>query len=174
MLSSDEVVHAILRDPAVVEEVAGRFGDAVRAADGGLDRPALGAVAFAEEGGLRFLEGVVHPRVERRRVEWIGACDAASPRPPLLVCEVPLLFEAGLEDRFDAVLVVTASDGVRRERVEARGQRFAERSGHQVDEAVKVARADRHFVNDGSVGALEAWVAERFAEYAGRPCGAGR
>ncbi len=52
---------------------------------------------------------------------------AAEPPPALLVCEVPILFEAGLEDEFDAVLVITASDAVRRERVEARGQDFDQR-----------------------------------------------
>ncbi|MEW6583524.1 MAG: dephospho-CoA kinase [Actinomycetota bacterium] len=174
VLSSDEVVHGILRDPEVVEAVVARFGPEVRAADGGVDRPLLGAAAFASDGGVAFLEGLIHPRVERRRVEWVAVQRAATPPAPLLVCEVPLLFEVGLQDRFDAVLVVTAGEGVRRARVEARGQRFDERRGRQLDEAQKVARADRAYVNDGSAADLERWVAERFAEFAGRPCGGGR
>ena len=64
--------------------------------------------------------------------------------------------------------MVTASDDVRRARVEARGQDFAARAAHQLPEAEKVARADAHFVNDGDRAALRAWVADRFAEYAGR------
>src|SRR5206468_2928695 len=96
----------------------------------------------------------------------VGAQRARVPPPPLLVCEVPLLYEAGLEDRFDAVLVVTAPEEVRRRRVTARGQDFSARSARQVPEGVKVARADRYVVNDGTPSDLEAWVAARFAEYA--------
>jgi dephospho-CoA kinase len=83
-----------------------------------------------------------------------------------LVCEVPLLFEVGLADHFDAVLVVTAPDDVRRARVAARGQDFASRAAQQMAESEKVRLADRAYVNDGSLEALESWVTDRFREYA--------
>ena len=164
------MVHLIYAEPKVIAAVRQRFGDGVIGPDGAVDRAALGPRAFAEEGGLAFLEGLVHPRVGDRREAWVAARRAEAPPPPLLVCEVPVLFEAGLEGAFDAVLVVTASDEVRRARVEARGQDFDQRRARQVPEREKVARADRAFVNDGGVDALRAWVADRFAEYAGRPC----
>jgi len=66
--------------------------------------------------------------------------------------------------------VVTASEAVRRERVRARGQAFVARSARQIDEDEKVALADHAYVNDGPLDDLRAWVAERFAEYAGRSC----
>jgi dephospho-CoA kinase len=165
VLSSDAVVHDLYRDPEVVAAVQERFGAGI-VRDGQVDRAALAELAFAQDGGLAFLEGLLHPRIGRRRREWLAEQAAARPAPPLLVCEVPLLFETGIEDQFDAVLTVTASEEVRRARVEARGQRFAERRGRQLDEAAKVARADRAFVNDGPIADLEAWVAERFREYA--------
>jgi dephospho-CoA kinase len=171
VLSSDEVVHDLMRDPGVAGAIADRFGADVLSGDGSVDRARLGPRAFAQEGGLAFLESLIHPLVERRRREWIASQDAREPPPPLLVCEVPILFEAGAADRFDAVLVVTAGDEVRRARVEARGQRFAERRGRQLAEDEKVARADGAYVNEGTIEELERWVAERFAEYAGRPCG---
>jgi dephospho-CoA kinase len=96
---------------------------------------------------------------------------AADPPPTLLVCEVPILFEAGAEDQFDAVLVITAAEEIRRARVAARGQDFDALSARQLPEADKVARADRAYANDGDLEHLRAWVADRFAEYAGRPCG---
>lgn len=154
----------------MVAAVRSRFGDAVFGRDETVDRPALGARAFAEEGGVAFLEALIHPRVGARREAWIAAARAAEPPPALLVCEVPLLFEAGLADAFDAVLVVTASDAVRRARVAARGQDFDARSAHQLPEDLKVARADRAYVNDGSPDDLRRWVADRYAEYAGEPC----
>ena len=167
-LSSDDAVHAAYARPEVVERVRARFGDAVIGPDGSVDRALLGPRAFAEGGGLADLEAIVHPLVGQARDEWIAAQAAADPPPPLLVCEVPLLYEVGLAGLFDAVLVVTASDDVRRARVEARGQDYASRAAHQLPEDQKVAKADAHFVNDGDRAALAAWVADRFAEYAGR------
>jgi dephospho-CoA kinase len=162
-------VHAAYARPEVVERVRARFGDAVIGPDGAVDRTILGPRAFAEEGGLAALEAIVHPLVGEAREAWIAAQAAADPPPELLVCEVPLLYEVGLADRFDAVLVVTASTDVRRARVEERGQDFAARAAHQLPEDEKVARADASFANDGDREALRAWVADRYAEYAGRP-----
>ena len=133
----------------------------------------LGARAFAEEGGVAFLEELLFPLIEHRRRSWIAHQRAVRPPPPLLVCEVPLLFEAGAEGAFDAV-----ARGDRRprrcaaRRVEARGQDFDGRAARQLPEQEKVARADRRYVNDGDLSALRAWVADRFAEYADRPCDA--
>lgn len=148
-----------------------RFGPEVVAADGAVNRPALGRRAFAEPDGMAFLEALLHPRIGAVRARWVERQRARRPPPPLLVCEIPLLYEVGAEGAFDAVLVVTAGDAVRRERVEARGQDFDERRARQLPEAEKVARADAAFVNDGPLERLEEWVAERFAEHAGRSCG---
>jgi dephospho-CoA kinase len=172
VLSSDEVVHDLYRDPEVIEVVVRRFGPSVVGDGGAVDRSALGALAFAAPGGIEFLEGLLHPLVEARRRAWVEEQGRREPAPPLLVCEIPLLFEGGGEAAFDAVLVVSASDEVRRARVEARGQRFAERGERQLPEAAKRSRADRWFMNDGTLEALAGWVAERFREYAGTPCGA--
>lgn len=160
------MVHACYMDPAVVGAVAERFGDAVLGADGTVDRAALGRAVFDDRDARRFLEGLIHPAVGAARRAWRTDQSSRVPPPPLLVCEVPLLFEVGLEDQFDAVLVVTAGDDVRRARVEARGQDFDARRGAQVTEADKVARSDHHYVNDGSLAELDAWVAARFAQYA--------
>lgn len=165
VLSSDEQVHAAYDDPEVVATVRDRFGDGVVGSDGLLDRAALGARAFAEADGVAFLERLVHPRVGAARREWERAQQARDPLPPLLVCEVPLLYEAGLEEDFDAVLVVTASEEVRRARVAARGQDFDARAARQIPEDDKIRRADRYLLNDGPEDDLEAWVAARFAEY---------
>lgn len=165
-MSSDEVVHRTYDDPDLVERVRARFGDGVIDGAGRVDRASLGRVVFGDERARRDLEGMIHPRIESARRDWIAAQRALDPPPPLLVCEVPLLFEVGLQDRFDAVLMVTASESVRRARVADRGQDFDGRAAGQMDEAVKRTLADRVFVNDGARDALDRWVAERFTEYA--------
>lgn len=167
-MSSDDVVHECYRDPQVVQWVSRRFGPSVIDETGGVDRPALGALVFDAPEARRELEAVIHPRIAQARTAWIADQRGRPSPPPLLVCEVPLLFEVGLQDLFDAVLVVTASDEVRRRRVLERGQDFDARAAGQMAESQKVALADHVYVNDGSLDQLEAWVAERYEQYAGR------
>lgn len=171
MLSSDDVVHALYRDPAVIDAVCDRFGGDVLSADGGVDRALLGPRAFAQDGGIAFLEALLHPRIGAWREQWMREQAAVSPAPPAAVCEVPLLFEAGLVGAFDAVIVVTAPDDVRRARVEARGQSFDERRVLQWDEAAKVAAADMAFSNHGDLAALDGFVADVLQHYAGAAAG---
>jgi len=166
VLSSDDVVRRLYSDPDVMSAVRERFGSGVIDAGGAVDRAALAASAFDDPEALGFLEGLLHPRIGSEREAWVAAQRAMERPPPLLVCEVPLLFEAGLEERFDAVIVVTASEGVRRRRVEARGQDFDGRAAHQVDEARKVAAADMSFTNDFTLDDLERWVGEVMARFA--------
>lgn len=158
VLSADDVVHRLYGEPEVIREVVARFGDGVTLTSGAVDRAALGEAAFGQDGGIAFLEGLLHPRIGEARRAWIAAERQRTPPPPLIVCEVPLLFEAGLQDAFDAVIVVTASDHVRRARVEARGQDYDGRRALQVPEHQKVAAADMAYVNDGTLVDLDEWV----------------
>jgi dephospho-CoA kinase len=72
------------------------------------------------------------------------------------VVEVPLLFESGMADAFDATIAVIADEDVRAERAGARGhQALAERSARQLTQQEKAQRATYTVVNDGTVGQLE-------------------
>ena len=77
-----------------------------------------------------------------------------------------MLFESGLADGFDAVLVVTAGERLRRRRVQERGQDFDARAARQWSEADKIAAADEVFENDGSLSDLHEWVADVVRRYA--------
>src|SRR3954467_11938754 len=83
---------------AVVQE----FGDAILTEEGPLDRPALGAVVFADEQARRRLEGILHPLIRARAAE----IEDAAPQDALVVHDIPLLVESGQAGGFDAVLVV--------------------------------------------------------------------
>jgi dephospho-CoA kinase len=83
---------------AVVEA----FGPGVLADDGSLDRPALGAVVFADPDARRRLEAILHPLIRARGAEL----EAAAPEGTVVVHDIPLLAETGQADRFEAVLVV--------------------------------------------------------------------
>jgi dephospho-CoA kinase len=82
--------------------VTDAFGPDVLAADGSLDRPALGAVVFADEVARRRLEKILHPLIRARAAE----IEAGAPPGALVVHDIPLLVETGQGDAFDAVLVV--------------------------------------------------------------------
>ena len=82
--------------------VAEAFGPGVLADDGSLDRPALGAVVFADPDARRRLEAILHPLIRSRAAEL----EAAAPEGTIVVHDIPLLAETGQADRFEAVLVV--------------------------------------------------------------------
>jgi dephospho-CoA kinase len=133
-----------------------RFGAAVLTADGTLDRPALGAIVFADAAARKDLEGITHPEVWRLAQERFDAARAADP-DALVVYDVPLLAEAAGSRplRFDAVVVVDAPAAVRVERlVEHRGmtrQDAERRVAAQASDADRLALADHVVDATGSV-----------------------
>jgi dephospho-CoA kinase len=155
-LSSDAIVHAAYRDPELRAAVAEHFGPGVVDGDGEIARPALAGRVFADPAERRWLEALLHPRVADELERWRAEQAALHPGA-VLVHEVPLLYEAGLADRYDAVVLVTAPDDVRRAR---RPAHFDERVAAQLPEAEKVVRADHVYVNDGTPAELEQWVSE--------------
>ncbi|TCK61146.1 dephospho-CoA kinase [Curtobacterium sp. PhB136] len=141
--------------------VAERFGPGVIAADGSLDRPALGAIVFADPAARKDLEGITHPEVWRLAQQAFDAAAAADP-DAVVVYDVPLLAEArgSRPLHFDAVVVVDAPAAVRVERlVEHRGMSREEaerRVGAQASDAERLALAD-HVVD--ATGTLEDTIA---------------
>jgi dephospho-CoA kinase len=85
-----------------LDAVASRFGPAVIAADGSLDRPALGRIVFSDAKARRELEAIVHPEVYRRIRDWFANLSA---RTRLALADIPLLFETGQQHDFDTVIV---------------------------------------------------------------------
>lgn len=144
--------------------VAAEFGPAVLDADGALDRPALGAVVFADPERLKALNAIVHPLVRARS----GELEAAAGPHDVVVHDVPLLAENGLAALFDQVLVVDAADEVRLERlVRTRGMTEAEarsRMAAQATREQRLAVADLVIDNNGTPQELEAQVAKVWAQ----------
>lgn len=141
-----------------LREVVDAFGEEVLGPDGALDRERMRAIVFDDPDARRRLEAIVHPRVRARREAWLSAVrEAAS---PVAVAEIPLLFETGMEDEFDVVVVVDASveERIRRMRAdrgidEAGARRIMEA---QMPAEEKRRRADIVIENDGTPGELEA------------------
>jgi dephospho-CoA kinase len=156
-VSSDEIVHHLLAtDDGVRDALVERLGEGILGEDGRPDRARIAGVVFADREALAFLEGLLHPLVVREYLTWREQL-AALPAPPrVCVTEVPLLYEAGGESRFDKVVVITAPRQLREQR-----RRVArdDRDDRLIPDREKAKRADFVYVNTGSLEDLDEWVA---------------
>ena len=151
-ISTDALVHELLGTAEVRDLLIERWGPEV-APGGEVDRAVVAAIVFERPEELAWLESVLHPLVGRRVAEWSAEL---PPGASLGVVEVPLLFEGTMHEAFDATIAVVADDAIRTERAAARGTGELEgRSGRQLPQAEKAARATHVVVNDGSVATLE-------------------
>ena len=167
-LSTDAVVHELYEDPDLVALVCQRFGSEV-APEGKIDRGALAKVAFASEEGRAWLEGQLWPRVGERVWNWRQEVQARRPPPRAAVVEVPLLFEAGLAQAYDATIAVIAPEDVRAQRAGARGHHAVdERTARQLSQEEKAEQANHVVVNDGTETELSARLDEVLAVIAGQ------
>jgi len=159
VVSADELARQVV-EPGTegLARVVDAFGRAVLTETGELDRAALRARVFADPEARTRLEAVLHPLIARRREVWVAARISEGHR--LVVSEIPLLFEAGLEGAVDRIVLVDAPPAERRRRlVEDRGLEPTE-AGRileaQMDPELKRARADHVIENDGSLDQLRA------------------
>ena len=147
--------------PAFAKIVA-RWGSSILAPDGHLDRAALRRVVFADHAQLEELNQIVHPEVERLRARLIDQAKRRGDR--VVVCDIPLLFERHMTDRFDRILLVDSHRAIRLERlVKERGLRETEAMdmiAAQMPAELKRARADFIVENDGTFAQLERRVNE--------------
>jgi dephospho-CoA kinase len=155
VLSSDAVVHELYEGPQLRDVVVARFGEEV-APGGVVDRAALARRAFATAEDRAWLEGQVWPLVGARVAEWLERARAKRPAPPAAVVEVPLLFEAGLDQLYDATIAVISEESLRQRRASERGHAVVdERAARQLSQEEKARRATFVVRNDGSVQDLE-------------------
>ncbi len=140
---ADAAVHALYaKGGAAVAPVEAAFPGVV--VDGAIDRAKLSAQVVGKPEALKRLEAVVHPLVGESRKVFFEA--AAAVNAPLVILDIPLLFETGGERNVAAVIVVSAPEAVQRERVMARADMTAEKLdailARQLPDAEKRARAD--------------------------------
>ena len=146
---ADATVHRLYEGEAAPAIEAAFPGTTV---DGKVDRARLSARVVNDPAAIKRLEGIVHPMLGASRQKFFH--DAEQSGAPVVVVDVPLLFETGGEKRVDAVVVVATSPEIQRERVLTRANMTAEMLAtvltRQLPDAEKRKRAD--FVVDTSHG----------------------
>jgi dephospho-CoA kinase len=144
LFDADRAVHLMLGPGgSAVPMVASAF-PGVGSAEGGIDRMLLGRRVFADPEALSRLERIIHPMVAADQKRFLAL--ARARREPIVVLDIPLLFESGGERRCDYVLVVSAPGLVQRQRVLRRPgmteRRLAAILSHQMPDREKRRRAD--------------------------------
>lgn len=153
VVDADELAHGVIAagTPGAAA-VRARFGPAVMAPDGGVDRRRLGSLVFDDASARRDLEAIVHPAVYQAIQTWMASCVARG--DALAVAEIPLLFETGHEGDFDRVIVTACDAGEQLRRVVGRGTNAEDarrRIASQWPLDEKVRRADVVIRTDGTV-----------------------
>ena len=127
-------------------EIVKTFGKTILNPDRSLNRQALGAIVFRHPAKRRAIEAIIHPRVAREQVRLTRQATRQDPQS-VVIYDVPLLFEAGIDKRVDQTIVVTADRNTQIARLKKRNglsrPEALRRIRSQMPLANKVRRADQ-------------------------------
>jgi len=136
-----------------LEALVDAFGEGILTADGSLDRTALAEVAFADPQARERLNAITHPRIAARTAELM----AALPPDAVMIHDVPLLAELGLQGAYELIVVVDAPEELRVQRLVARGLAETDaraRIAAQATREQRLAVADIVIDNSGDLESL--------------------
>jgi dephospho-CoA kinase len=149
-------------------ELVAAFGPEILTDDGALDRQTLASLVFADESARARLNAITHPRIAARTAELM----AALPDDAVVIHDVPLLAELGLQGAYDLVVVVDAPDALRVARLVERGLSEDDaqaRIAAQASREQRLAIADVVIDNGGSLDSLREQVQRSWPLVSGRP-----
>jgi len=170
LIQADQISHQLMQPGQPVhQEVVRHFGSAILNPDQTVNRPKLAEAAFS--GRIQELNQIVHPAVVKRQREWMDEIGQSDPHA-IAIVEAALILEAGFEDDFDRLIVVTC-------RPEQRAQRWAQRMNldeekarlevtrrmaAQLPDEAKIKAADYVVDNSGSLDETQKQAEEIFAK----------
>jgi dephospho-CoA kinase len=147
--------------------VLAEFGADVESADGSLDRDALAAKVFGDDEARARLNAIVHPLIGDRVAELMADATANAP-DGVVINDVPLIVEAGVADRYAAIIVVDAPVDVQLDRLTGLRGMSAEAAQARIDVQAsreqRLAIADYVITNDGDLDSLQAQIERVWAE----------
>jgi dephospho-CoA kinase len=157
-----------------LQRIVERFGTGILDASGALDRRAMGTLAFGDQESRRELEGIIHPSVRQALDKWF---QALPPSRPFGIADVPLMYETGLQQEYDRIIVTACEPETQVRRLMARdGLTEAEamqRMAAQWPLKEKVRRADYVIRTDGTLDQTAEQVGVVYRSLAGIVRGTG-
>jgi len=161
VISADTLGHEALESPAVQKKLTAEFGESIIRI-GNIDRQVLGNIVFDDADKTARLNTITHPYIISRIRRMLE-----TQKESLAIYEIPLLFEAGMENLFDIIVIVWTNVNVRVERLKLRrGMNEGKISyimAQQYSQEAAKARADYVIVNNGSLEELEEKLGELYA-----------
>lgn len=155
---ADSVAREISEGEAF-DEIVASFGPEVRSSNGGLDRPALASIVFADADQLELLNSIIHPKVFERFEAWRSALPATT---KFALAEAALMFESGMFQMMDYVLAVMAEEDIRiartMERDAIQESAVRERLKNQLSTEELLELSDFQLTNNGSLNDLSGKV----------------
>ncbi len=153
ILSGDDAGREVIRKiPIVLKRLVNAFGESILTDDGLLNRRLLGRIVFSEPAAREKLNRIIHPHLLKILKTWIIQRRGRSPKK-LIVVDAALIFEWGIADWFDYILVVTAGRDLRIKRMLKSGlsrKEAVDRISSQIPQRTKAALADYVIENNGS------------------------
>ena len=170
VISLDELAReAVQPDSPVLEAIVDHFGRSILKADGSLDRSKLRGIITRDAQERKVVERLTHPEILRLFEERVAAIESRH-EDAIVVVEVPLLIELGMQDQFDVVILVEAGSDQQKGRLMARDSSSAEEAqalmGIQMAAEEKRPYADYIVENRGLLEELEAAVREIYTKIA--------
>ena len=161
---ADAAVHALLaKDADIIAAVLAQFPAAKN--KGAIDRQRLGAEIFADTKKRRALEAIIHPRLRQKRADWTAKMARAN-HPvivPIIVYDIPLLYETNADNECDYVAVVATSPYLQKKRALARAhmdeERFNQIIAAQMPNSEKCQRADYIIPTSFGITAMKWYIA---------------
>ena len=164
VVDADRIAHQVLDREDVKQAIAARWGKEMLAADGRIDRAALGRIVFAAPGGTDALNALVHPPIREEMRRQMDAARTAG--AAMIVIDAPLLMEAGIETWCDTLVFVACDRARRAARVRERHgwppEELDRREARQIDLAAKRARCGHVIENNGTIQETAAQVRRLF------------
>jgi len=168
IIDADELARDVVQPgrPAW-REIVSLFGKGILNTDRTLNRQALGTLVFADTYKLRRLEHIIHPRVARQQITLAKDAGQKDPRA-VVIYDVPLLFEAGIDKRVDKIIVITADRETQIARLKKRNGLTRAEALRRIKNQMPLARKREHadYVLDGRLDptSLAAQVSMIFQE----------
>jgi dephospho-CoA kinase len=160
VIDADAIAKEVLEPgQAGYENVLHAFGETLLDTSGNIDRKILASLVFQDAEKLLKLESIVHPAVIAR----VSDIRESLPETSIVVYDTPLLVEKQLQDQFDKVLIVSADEDIRKERLVQRGLDLADieaRMANQATDSQRTVVADFVIINNGSMKELREQVAK--------------